>query len=659
MVKGRMQSSDFVEIIDRLGLSDAFDQYLTTIGNSFSSLARESPKINGGTFNSYEGSTDVSLQESHVTGYFHQLYKDMVNRCNNLDESVKRAVDYELVDHQTKSVAGSRSKPDAVFNNPRPDKDEWTRVHIIVEGKKLEKQAIEGKDLGQMAEYARMIWKSQPTRKFVPVILLNGAYITLLLFARRGCYYAEFGRFMHTGLFFDTEQRKEIERTFKWLWFLIIQRPEDFGHFVDVTKAHRYLKFTGGTSETNLSSASVDATVEIGRISDPEAVSIKENIRPNVNIVGRLGYLFATKFKGNSAVLKLSWTPTNRMPEAAVYEYLHQKKVVGVPQVFASGIIIRELFEYRLEFLLLENCGFDLNSYMESKCMTQSDKTFNKTVMNIVRQTFACLVQAKHHGVLHRDISTGNIAINEGKVSVIDWGYAKLTSADTGDTSHIDVLAMRWGYSKKEVQANEDGRDGNTGTPIYMGVRILSQCPQRGILDDLESMFYVVLHILCCKEYKGQVDFLGCRNMANHIAARLKIGAMSSRDFYLKAAGIELCSPELRTVLDKLHGRLFFDGDMFIGLNLIFQDDEVEHKRNLDDDFVRFFIGDAAFEKIFQRLPESPAVHIEAAPELPVNELTITDTFTASITLSRSTSTTRKRAMDDDSGDTTPKRQCQ
>ncbi|KAJ2364722.1 hypothetical protein IW150_006405 [Coemansia sp. RSA 2607] len=213
------------------------------------------------------------------------------------------------------------------------------------------------------------------------------------------------------------------------------------------------------------------------------------------------------------------------MPEGAVYEYLHQKKVVSVPQVFASGILIRELCEYRLEFLILENCGYDLNSYIKTRCHRHSDEEFYDMMTDIVRQTFACLVQAKHHGVLHRDISVRNIAVKK--------------------TLHLQ---------------NE---------------------------------------------------------------------------------------------------RLFFVDGEFVGSCLVVGDTKLESKRNLDDDFVRFFIGDAAFEKIFQRLPESPAVQSEATPELPVNDLTITNTFTASITLSRSTSTTRKRAMDDDSGDTTPKRQCQ
>ncbi|KAJ2373713.1 hypothetical protein GGI05_007421, partial [Coemansia sp. RSA 2603] len=272
MVKGRMQSVTFGVVIGLLGLKDAFNQYSATIGDSFSSLAKESPKIVNGRFYRNVSSTDVSLQESHITDYFHQLYYEMVNRCKNLDESVKCAVDYQLVDHQTKSVADNKNKPDAVFYNPHIQTDDWSRAHIIIKGKKSEKQTIEGKDLGQMAEYARMIWKSQPTRKFVPILLLNGSVITLLLFARRGCYYTKLGKAMHTSLYYNTQEQMEIATTLKRLWFLIIQRPQNFGHFVDVTMDHSFLKFTGGTPGTNSSSASVDATVEPAEMFDHDAV---------------------------------------------------------------------------------------------------------------------------------------------------------------------------------------------------------------------------------------------------------------------------------------------------------------------------------------------------------------------------------------------------
>ncbi|KAJ1718376.1 hypothetical protein LPJ53_006551, partial [Coemansia erecta] len=249
----------------------------------------------------------------------------------------------------------------------------------------------------------------------------------------------------------------------------------------------------------------------------------------------------------------LSWTPTDRTPEGAIYEYLHTKKVVGVPQVYKSGIIVRELFGYRLEFILLEDCGSDLVKYMSTTCLKQRIKDLENTVINIV--------------------------------SVIDWGYAKLIATDAGHTSHIDALADRWGFSKDTVQATEDDRDANTGTPIYMGVRILSQCPQRGIMDDLESMFYVVLHILGCRENRRVIDFLRCTYQPNDSAAKFKVWAMSSRKFYLRMAGIEHCPAKIKAALDKLHERLFFVDGEFIGSNLTLDDEEMASKRGLDDAF--------------------------------------------------------------------------
>ncbi|KAJ1718599.1 hypothetical protein LPJ53_006431, partial [Coemansia erecta] len=359
---GHVQHVSFDDILHQIGLTDAFNQFSSKIGNSFDDLAAKSPSIHTGQYHSNDGSGAANLRETHVTEYFHKLYADMIKLCDALDKSVQREVIYELVDHQTKLVGGSKSKPDA-----------------------------------------------------------------------------------------------------------------------------------------------------------------------------------------------LSWTPTDRMPEGAIYEYLHTKKVVGIPQVYKSGIIVRELFGYRLEFILLEDCGSDLFKYMSTTCLKQHIEDLENTVINIV--------------------------------SVIDWGYAKLVATDTGDTNHIDALAERWGFSKDTVQATEDDRDANTGTPIYMGIRILSQCPQRGIMDDLESMFYVVLHILGCRESQKVIDFLGCTYLNNELAAKLKAFAMTSPDLYLRMAGIKHCPAKIKAALDKLHERLFFVDGKFIGPNLTLDDEEMTSKRGLDDAF--------------------------------------------------------------------------
>ncbi|KAJ1720977.1 hypothetical protein LPJ53_004454, partial [Coemansia erecta] len=180
----------------------------------------------------------------------------------------------------------------------------------------------------------------------------------------------------------------------------------------------------------------------------------------------------------------------------------------------------------------------------------------------------------------------------------------------------------------------------------------------RGIMDDLESMFYVVLHILGCRENRRVIDFLGCTYLNNELAAMCKIGAMSSRKLYLKMAGIEHCPANIKAALDKLHERLFFVDGEFIGPNLVLDDKMMESKRKLDDAFVADFIGDAAFKEIFGHSPGLPALQSIPTTAQPVDDDVVTDVFTATLVLSRSTSTSRKRPADDDAGHTTPKRSC-
>ncbi|KAJ1720976.1 hypothetical protein LPJ53_004453 [Coemansia erecta] len=98
------------------------------------------------------------------------------------------------------------------------------------------------------------------------------------------------------------------------------------------------------------------------------------------------------------------------MPEGAIYEYLYEKKIIGVPQVYKRGIVVQEMFGYRLEFIILQHWGYNVKEYMESRCHASNADDFSSTLSGIVRQTFSCLVQTKCHEVLHRDISAGTVA---------------------------------------------------------------------------------------------------------------------------------------------------------------------------------------------------------------------------------------------------------
>ncbi|KAJ1725944.1 hypothetical protein LPJ61_005529, partial [Coemansia biformis] len=201
-------------------------------------------------------------------------------------------------------------------------------------------------------------------------------------------------------------------------------------------------------------------------------------------------------YNGTRAILKLMWTPNNRLPEPAVYDVLIQAGVQHIPEVYDSGTVIEDSFGYQIDYLLIEDAGVLLAEYIGSLNSLGTAGKCNAAA-EITQKVLDCLVQARQAGVLHHDISTGNIAVCNGKLVVIDWGYAKLVEDDgrgnscTG--SSVDDLARKWRFDKEIVMKNEDKHDPITGTPRYMSILILVGAHQCSITDDAESALYILL----------------------------------------------------------------------------------------------------------------------------------------------------------------------
>ncbi|KAJ2536039.1 hypothetical protein EV175_006846, partial [Coemansia sp. RSA 1933] len=324
----------------------------------------------------------------------------------------------------------------------------------------------------------------QFTRKFVPVFLLHGPCLTLYIFSRNFPAVIPFD-----PIFYTSDQPNEVDvdrlvRALRNVCFLLLQPSDNFGHIVDVSKDEpTYLSF-GGTCK--------DATVALAASNTPRAVKVVDPICQQVHVYRRVAYISNTTFEGKRAVLKLSWTPVSRLPEGAVYDVLRLYGVEGVPEVYSRGIICAEFMGYRLEYLIMEHCGDSLYTYFGGKrgldpCALSARP---KNLPKIVRDVSACLVQANAAGVLHRDISMGNITVRGDRVFVIDWGYARFLDRTISDDvrSHINEV---WGIDVNSLAPTEKEHDPITGTPCFMSIRVLIAAATRSLWDDIESLFYV------------------------------------------------------------------------------------------------------------------------------------------------------------------------
>ncbi|KAJ2656123.1 hypothetical protein IW148_005772 [Coemansia sp. RSA 1199] len=441
--------------------------------------------------------------------------------------------------------------------------------------------------LGQLAEYARTVWTEQPTRTFVPVILLHGANMTLFVFARSGYYRVEMGTYLFTNAVRPQYKALAIMRFLQKLWFLIIQPPDRFGHFADVSIDYKSLRFLGSV---------LDSRVEVAGSGKTLDVKLGDRIARDVPLIRRTAYLIKATYCNKPVVLKYSWTPVDRLPEGAVYRVLELHEVSCLPKIYSSGILVKNFFGYRLEYLLMDDCGESVESHFfrtpEALASPNQINSVCVAIANVINRTVSCLVEAAKAGVLHRDISAGNITICNGQVRVIDWGYAKLTQPDAPE---IKDIADEWGFNLGNVTKNEIIHDGMTGTPLFMSIQVLLGCPARSLIDDIESLFYVAMYALSHLSH-GPSASSAFKVQDNNTAALLKLGSIMNRKLYLGFFGVKVCLDDVKAQLDLLYQLLFCCNNQFIGQELA---DEEADVRRIDTSIMRKIIGNDLADRIY------------------------------------------------------------
>ncbi|KAJ2719803.1 hypothetical protein GGI07_004998 [Coemansia sp. Benny D115] len=525
-------------------------------------------------------STSVGYGKSRTVNET-ELFREFTNTWESLAEeySVKFTdLDpfsrYSFASHETSAVSGSTIKPDGVLFLASTTNNMVADIHILFEAKISEYPSELPDDvLGQIAEYSHEVWSAQPTRKFVPAFLLHGGKLSLFVFLRFDVLRIELGRVFYRNSSKRFGQTRLIAECLMRLMFLTQQSPKNFGHYVDIMDHPSALKFSGSKSESE---------VEVSSLDVPGSVSIGKRIDRKVPLFHRSAYLYRAKWNGKEAVLKLSWTPHDRQPEGAIYDILKHEGVSGIPEIYDSGILIKNFFDYRLEYILMEDCGATINNWTDRdyQRFVGANRNIAMTADFIgmaVSSAISCLLQAKLAGVLHRDISPGNIAVNsEGEMFVIDWGYARPICDD------LDPVVKRqverdWQINVHEIDFKERQHDPMTGTLCFMGIRILSGHGDRSILDDLESIFYVALYMFA-QEYSGKEEYklMRLKNNTNGQAALIKVGGLACCRKYPIFFGVNPEKAEsVCKALGPLYNMLFIRNDAFIGAILAEENDDI------------------------------------------------------------------------------------
>ncbi|KAJ2558739.1 hypothetical protein EV175_000655 [Coemansia sp. RSA 1933] len=610
-----------MSLFDDLGILTDFLDYRKSTGDVFKDIARCAPSLSDKKLIAHPDGAHLvgpkTTNEAGMVDYFKNLWGEMsvaVSTWNSRLEDDQPAVptpNYELYDHQTTYIPGSRQKADIVFYQPSGECDGFKSIHTILEAKIDSFPGIELPELerGQIADYALSVWETQPMRTFVPVFFLHGRNLSLFVFARNGIVRADIGVICHdkqssyTSLISDTKAAR-LSSCLQCLWFMLSLPPEKFGLICGTSSLDSFLVFEKEPSNPVLVTSATWNSMG-------GTFFVEKPVCTKARMVGRLAFVAKVKYGPDRkvAVLKLTWTPAKRLSEAAVYDLLHEAGVPNIPAIYESGILKKDFFGYRFEYIIMEDCGDDIMEFgKKSYARGRTSKAAGLAAKH-VSQVISSLVHAQAVGLFHRDISSGNIAINSQRnATVIDWGYAKLVATDSDEvTERNEAILRKWELDPELILQSEPNSDMLTGTLIYISLQMLVSDTERGLIHDVESLFYVMLHVL--SDLNGERP-RGFRVFDSTDFAWARVGYLSDPNYFYESFGVELngVDEKLRTVLDAMYKFLFMQSDRYIGGKLLYVKN---FQRELSREHAEKFMDTDALQMI---LPD----HEDAATDEPM-----------------------------------------
>ncbi|KAJ2146225.1 hypothetical protein IW136_000660 [Coemansia sp. RSA 678] len=517
-------------------------------------------------FNSYQASKCFGMKHEHVlVQYFDELLKMAMRAFDNLPSRERKTWSvprYIYGDNQSKPVVGSTHKVDYTIHFNHTSDTTYDTIHILVEAKSEASGTISDANFGQMADYAQSLWACQPTRLFVPVILIHGAQLSLVVFTRK-----DLGLFAYTGKQQDSKSVGALSDAICKLLYLLALPPQNFGHFCDVT--HRIwgdYEFAHKRDSPNHDQDSVLVDVNINTTSTDSSVNIhsRNRIERTINPLGRIAHMFKVKHRGKHAILKISWAPVDQLPESAVYDALKAAKIRDIPSVIDSGIIVGDSFGYRVEYMLIEDYGVPLNKYLQTFLGNDAKRPSNFAA-RVMHQAVKCIYGAQKVGILHRNITADSVVVKGGQARIIDWGYTKLVNDCAVD---VDALAAKWHFNKNKVAGDEGNSAPIIGTPLYTSIPVLVGATQRSIADDVESVLYVTIGAL--SKLNTNPPNFGMARAKLYCSTSLAIlrGCCMGHDQYMKAFGVAECSELFTWLVDTFRKYIFVRNGEYIGYEM-------------------------------------------------------------------------------------------
>ncbi|KAJ1764673.1 hypothetical protein LPJ69_001698, partial [Coemansia sp. RSA 1752] len=464
-------------------------------------------------FNLYQASKCFGMKHEHVLVQYIDEMLQMAKYAFDNQPSHERKTwsmpQYIYGDNQSKPVAGSTHKVDYTIHFNHMLKTTFDTIHILVEAKSESSSTISDANFGQISDYAHSLWSCQPTRLFVP-----------------------------SGHFCDVTRRI-------WGEYEFVHRRDSVDQYKDSVLV-----------DVNISKDPTDSSINIHS---------SNRIERTINPRGPIAHMFRTEKNGRNFILKLAWTPVKQLPESAVYDALKAANIPNIPLIIDSGIIIENSFGYRVEYLLIEDCGVPLVEYLQTQMLLGISKQ-SDIAASAMFQAVECIYSAWNAGILHRDITADSVVVKGDQVRIIDWGYTKLVKDGPVD---VDALATKWLFNKDNATGDEGSSAPIIGTPLYTSIPVLVGATQRSIADDVESVLYVTIDALYKQHANPPIDgMVGVKFSCSKSLALMRGGCLSDVDFYRQSFGVPYSSERFTWLTDTFRDYLFIRNGEYIGSKL-------------------------------------------------------------------------------------------
>ncbi|KAJ2516462.1 hypothetical protein H4217_004561 [Coemansia sp. RSA 1939] len=483
--------------LPNLGSVDDPNSRISRIRNNFREKYSKSKMlvIDHDGFNS----TKELTTERCVQHAMHMLFSTIYNTAGIFDEPPKMKYS-----DTSETPVDTKYKPDFVFFPAMEEFPQWSNVGVACELKAINNR--DGNALnGQIGQYFNQMWRAQPRKLCIGLVAFLGK-LHILLNTRDVMNHAVVGTLPFVGhdnrSIYPSDEYSKItlepgsgELVVRLLAMMFTL---DFDQCGLVVPQPGGVFRAFGLCETMETADQSDKVLSVV-VEDIRQASCRIYLSGAGYLGGRVVYPVGTTSwvhkatvivvdEQNShmcqAVVKIQWCRHDRLTERRIYDLLCKMGIPNIPKVFFGGRIeTGNVTAFtKCNILVFEDCGVGISQYVQD--LAQQPSANHWRLLDIVCgyiHTIYAAWSGSTVRILHRDISSGNLMVRANHAMVIDWEYAL----------QVSTSERRQCVSSHPL----------TGTLVYASMGVLGGGNMRSAIDDIESLFYVLAHVIESAQY--------------------------------------------------------------------------------------------------------------------------------------------------------------